>query len=141
MHRKLKTNLAFHLPRKSFQRPPRWPEPTMNFVIAYDIADPKRLKKVAKELESFARRVQYSVFIFSGSRRDLQAKLSRVIQEMDIAVDRLQAWPVRTSTKSSRIDIGAALPDTAVALVMGETDFTMIEAMDDNHRHEHLLID
>lgn len=26
----------------------RWPEPSMNFLIAYDIADPKRLSRVAK---------------------------------------------------------------------------------------------
>lgn len=34
----------------------------MFFVISYDIADPKRLRKVAKTMEDFGARVQYSVF-------------------------------------------------------------------------------
>jgi len=32
------------------------------YLVSYDIADPKRLRKVAKTCESFGSRLQYSVF-------------------------------------------------------------------------------
>lgn len=34
----------------------------MFYVISYDIAEPKRLRKVAKTMEDFGARVQFSVF-------------------------------------------------------------------------------
>jgi len=36
---------------------------THDFIIAYDIADPKRLRKIAKILEKKALRIQYSIYI------------------------------------------------------------------------------
>ncbi len=33
-----------------------------HYIVSYDIADPKRLKKVAKIMEDFGMRVLYSVF-------------------------------------------------------------------------------
>jgi CRISPR-associated endonuclease Cas2 len=36
----------------------------MKFVVAYDICEPRRLRRVAKRLEQSAVRVQKSVFVF-----------------------------------------------------------------------------
>ena len=89
-----------------------WPDPIMNFLVAYDIADPKRLRLVAKLLEASARRVQKSVFVFTGSRRQLDDLLGCAVQYIEPTVDRIQAWPVRTSNRTQRADAGAALPAT-----------------------------
>ena len=34
----------------------------MRYLVSYDISDPKRLRKVARSLEGFGVRLQYSVF-------------------------------------------------------------------------------
>lgn len=36
--------------------------PRTRFLVSYDISDPKRLRKVARLLEGFGTRLQYSVF-------------------------------------------------------------------------------
>lgn len=34
----------------------------LRYIVSYDIANPKRLRRVAKLMESFGTRIQYSVF-------------------------------------------------------------------------------
>ena len=113
----------------------------MNFIVAYDIADPKRLKNVAHTLEKCGRRVQKSVFIFTGSRKQLDAVIDSLISHIDISEDRIQAWPIRASTRACRIDVGVSLPDTGVALVICEDHWSVIEAMDDNESHEPIILE
>ena len=113
----------------------------MNFIVAYDIADPKRLKNVARTLEQFGRRVQKSVFIFTGSRKQLDAVIDCLVSHIDISADRIQAWPIRTSTRACRIDVGVSLPDTGVALVICEDHWSVIEAVDDNESHEPIILE
>lgn len=51
-------------------------------VIAYDIADPKRLRRVAGEMENFGTRVQKSVFechLTEAQADDLKARIERLI--------------------------------------------------------------
>ncbi len=123
--------------------PSRWPDPVMNFLIAYDIADPKRLKAVANELERVGRRVQKSLFVYTGSRRDLDGVIGAVVQHIEPSIDRVQAWPIRTSTRACRVDGGAAMPDRGVALIVTASDWTIIEAIDDagESDHEPFLLD
>lgn len=129
------------LPLSRVRHRSRWPEPSMNFLITYDIADPKRLSRVAKSLERNARRVQKSVFMFTGTRRQVEGIISDLVQVIEPTEDRVQAWPIRTSTRALRIDAGNALPDTGVALIFGDEQWTVIEAMDDAEDHEPLIIE
>ena len=122
-------------------RTSRWPDPTMNFIIAYDIADPKRLKQVATSLERTSRRVQKSLFIFNGSRKELNSIITDLVALIDITEDRVQAWPIRTSTKACRVDAGCIVPDTGLALVIADDHWMMIESVDDLTSHEPLIID
>lgn len=115
----------------------QWPDPIMNFLVAYDIADPKRLRLVAKQMESSARRVQKSVFVFTGSRRELDDLMSGTLQYIEPSEDRIQAWPVRTSTRSQRVDIGLALPETGIAVVVAPDGLTIVEAIDDIAATDH----
>jgi CRISPR-associated protein Cas2 len=62
------------------------------FLIAYDVADPRRLARVARRLERQAFRVQYSVFLFEGPRAALRLLLDDVGDVIRPSEDRLQAW-------------------------------------------------
>lgn len=64
----------------------------MRYLIAYDIADPKRLQRVARILERFAIRTQKSVFLFHGTEREVQRLLNKAAQKMNLREDIIQAW-------------------------------------------------
>ena len=48
------------------------------YLIAYDIADPKRLQRVARKLQKAAIRCQNSVFVLIGNREDLDKAISQL---------------------------------------------------------------
>jgi len=55
----------------------------MFVLVSYDICDPKRLPKVAKLLEGYGVRVQYSVFeciLTERQLNELQRRLKRLIR-------------------------------------------------------------
>lgn len=58
----------------------------MHYLIAYDIKDDKRRKKVADELEGFGFRVNYSVFECEVNR----AKLKKLVAKIQKLVDKKQ---------------------------------------------------
>jgi len=65
-----------------------------NYLVGYDIADPKRLRRVAKIVEGFGVRVQYSFFhccISSGQKKRLKALISKVIHEHE---DQVMILPI-----------------------------------------------
>jgi CRISPR-associated protein Cas2 len=66
----------------------------MLFLLAYDIADPRRLRRVARFLEKRALRCQYSVFLFRGERAAVARLLDEVRPLLDAARDVVQAWPI-----------------------------------------------
>jgi len=65
------------------------------FVVAYDIADPKRLRRVARFMERHALRTQRSVFLFAGTAKELEGLLSGVSRFMRLDEDLVQAWCVK----------------------------------------------
>jgi CRISPR-associated endonuclease Cas2 len=99
----------------------------MRYVIAYDIAHPRRLRRVAKRLEQSAVRVQKSVFILSGSRSDLDAVKGDLMTLIDVAEDRLQAWPVHGGRGIVGFIEGMAIPGTAVCVVLTADGITYVE--------------
>ncbi|KPA14436.1 CRISPR-associated protein Cas2 [Candidatus Magnetomorum sp. HK-1] len=53
-----------------------------NFLVGYDIADPKRLRKTAKIIQEYGNRVQYSFFhclISKNQKRNLIDRISKII--------------------------------------------------------------
>lgn len=61
----------------------------MFYVVSYDIPDTKRRTKLAKALEDFGDRVQYSVFecILDGDLLDkMVARISKIVLEEDDSV-------------------------------------------------------
>jgi CRISPR-associated protein Cas2 len=54
--------------------------PKIDFVIAYDIANPKRLRKVARVLESTSIRIQKSIFFYPNASKDDITKLCEKLE-------------------------------------------------------------
>ena len=68
----------------------------MTYIIAYDIADPKRLHRVARVLERWAIRCQKSVFVFKGSELAIGELLKKLTLILKLDEDCVQAWRIST---------------------------------------------
>ena len=68
-------------------------------LIAYDVRDPKRLRKVAKILEGYGSRIQYSIFRVRVDRQTLE-KLHWELNQVMEAVDDLLVMPICKSCAS-----------------------------------------
>ena len=64
------------------------------YLVAYDIADPKRLRKVARACEDFGLRKQYSVFFCRLSATDLVRLRSRLYDVIDLDKDQILFVPL-----------------------------------------------
>lgn len=64
------------------------------YLVAYDIADPKRLGRVARYLCQHACRVQYSVFAAPLSQSQLHHLFSKLESMIDPKQDDVRAYPL-----------------------------------------------
>ena len=64
------------------------------YLVAYDIADPKRLRKVAKACEDFGIRRQYSVFVCRLSAVNLVRLRTRLLDIIDLQEDQVLFIPL-----------------------------------------------
>jgi CRISPR-associated protein Cas2 len=64
------------------------------YLVAYDIADPKRLRKVAKTCEDFGLRRQYSVFFCRLQAVDLVRLKSRLYDVINLDQDQVLFVPI-----------------------------------------------
>ena len=65
-----------------------------SYIVAYDICDPKRLRKVAHTCEDFGFRKQYSVFLCRLSATDLVRLKARLYDIIDLDVDQILFIPL-----------------------------------------------
>jgi CRISPR-associated protein Cas2 len=65
-----------------------------SYLVAYDISDPKRLRKVATACEDFGVRRQYSVFLCRLSATDFVRLRSRLYDLIDLQADQVLFIPV-----------------------------------------------
>lgn len=63
-------------------------------IICYDICDPRRLNRIYRALCKRAWPIQYSVFLFTGDRRQLRACLQELQALMDPREDDIRAYPL-----------------------------------------------
>lgn len=76
------------------------------YLIAYDISDPVRLRRVIKVMESYGERLQYSVFLCDLSDAELVQWLTDIGAVVNLGADSVV-----------RIDLGDALRPTEVAVI------------------------
>jgi CRISPR-associated protein Cas2 len=76
------------------------------YLVAYDICDPKRLRKVAKTCEDFGFRKQYSVFICRITATDLVRLKSRLYDIIELQEDRVLFIPLCNRCASGMESLG-----------------------------------
>ena len=76
------------------------------YIICYDITDPRRLGRIHRALKKTALPVQYSVFLFSGTPEQLALCLARLEALMDPASDDIRAYPL--PQRGLRLALGPA---------------------------------
>lgn len=72
---------------------------THRWLIAYDIADPKRLNRLWRTLRREAMPIQRSVYLYSGNRTQLQRVLDTLETIIDKKRDDLRAYPLGANTR------------------------------------------
>ena len=66
----------------------------MNMIVAYDIADPRRLNRVAKVIKDYGIRVQKSIFEVDVDSRHFAEMKARIEGEIEPALDGVKYFPL-----------------------------------------------
>jgi len=89
---------------------------TSNFIIAYDISSLKRLRKMAKLLESVAIRIQFSIFLYSNATKDeLKNLISKIMEIIDVNSDDVRIYKIDTE-RSIHLKSGTDLKNPTICL-------------------------
>lgn len=83
------------------------------WLVAYDIADPTRLRNVARRCEDTGQRIQQSVFVCACQPEVVRQLQTDVRALMDPAVDRLVVLPLcrRCTSRLQQHGVTIDLPD------------------------------
>lgn len=87
----------------------------MQYLIGYDICDSKRLQRVYKRLCQYATPLQYSLFLFDGTKSMLDECLTKILAQCDKAEDDLRVYPIEEGIKRWQLGKGT-LPEGIVWL-------------------------
>lgn len=82
---------------------------TMLYLIAYDIADPRRLARVADICEDYGNRVQYSLFECWLDDDGMEVIWRRLSEVIDTQEDRLVAYPIDAGSARKRRKAGKTM--------------------------------
>lgn len=99
----------------------------MQFLIAYDIAEPGRLRRVAHHFERSGHRVQKSVFFFAGTASALTLVMRECLEIIDIHEDVVQSWPIASITSAGRLDFGSTVPTQPACMIVGRNQTYVLE--------------
>lgn len=79
----------------------------MQFLVSYDIADPKRLRRICRILEGVGTREQFSVFLCNmGSMRCMLQLWDTLLRRIDPEKDRLSAYPIDAKALKQALHAG-----------------------------------
>ena len=91
-----------------------------SYLVAYDVSNPKRLRKVARCCEDFGVRYQYSVFLCRLSATDFVRLRSRLYDLIDLKADQVMFVPMCAKCVAQMDSIGQRLdpPDAKDVVVV-----------------------
>lgn len=78
----------------------------MLVLVVYDIADNRRRTKLAKFLEGYGRRVQYSVFECFLSQSKMKKLYTKVAKQVDLSEDSVRFYWVPSDALAKVLTIG-----------------------------------
>lgn len=70
-----------------------------HWLLAYDIRDPKRLRRTWRILRKEGLPIQYSVFLIQVGRDQLECVLDKIRAVIDETADDVRAYPLTENTK------------------------------------------
>lgn len=71
----------------------------MQYLIGYDISEPKRLQKIHKRMAKFSTPIQYSIFLYEGKITDLENYLKEILTIFNKKEDDLRVYPLPNNAK------------------------------------------
>ncbi len=92
------------------------------YLIGYDISDPKRLCRIHRVMKTHATPIQYSIFLLEGSEKDFQKCLDEIVPLINPKEDDLRCYPLPRGGHQFRIGrpvlpegiVWTGLPATAI---------------------------
>ena len=81
-------------------------EKQMLSIVAYDIADPKRLARAARVCEDWGVRVQYSIFECRLEEHEFQQFWLQLLMEIDEEEDRIVAYKIDAKCAKETLTAG-----------------------------------
>ncbi len=78
----------------------------MEILAVYDICDPKRLRKIAKMMEGYGLRVQYSVFECQLTNTKIEEMKKNVSKTMNLLEDGFRIYPLMGKSRQKQTIIG-----------------------------------
>jgi CRISPR-associated endonuclease Cas2 len=99
----------------------------MHYLVAYDIAEPRRLRRVARFMEKRALRCQKSVFWFDGDAEAVVALLAEVAPLLKADEDVVQVWQVATQETIVGRCCGTPLNLRPAGVVLGGSDALFVD--------------
>lgn len=80
------------------------------WLIGYDVSNPKRLQRIHRLMTNWATPIEYSIFLFTGSSRDLEKVLAEINQKMNTKADDVRCYPLPVRGLQERLG-RATLPE------------------------------
>ncbi len=106
-----------------------------SYIICYDIAHPRRLGQIYRELKKHALPVQYSVFLFTGTPTKLEQCLTRLEHLMNPHKDDIRVYPL--PERGLRWSLGpSALPEGVIMGDMPSANQDPAPATEENDTNE-----
>lgn len=93
------------------------------FLIAYDIADPRRLARLHRYLKGIAMPVQYSVFTANLNSANLEQLIVGINEIIDESEDDVRIYPLRRNPHIATIG-NSPFPD-GIHVITGNTEITI----------------
>ena len=90
------------------------------YLMAYDIADPRRLRRICTLMEDHGERLQYSVFLCDltvAERAELEGAVTAVMVLREDSVVQIDLGPVSAPAAVRCLGRPRALPDTGLRIV------------------------
>ncbi|GBD36828.1 CRISPR-associated endoribonuclease Cas2 [bacterium HR36] len=99
----------------------------MYFLVAYDIADPRRLQRVARFMERRALRCQKSVFLYQGDLQGVDRMLNEVVRLLNVQEDIVQVWQLARGQPLKGWYRGQPMPLDPASCVLSPNRMVLVE--------------
>ena len=70
------------------------PDKTERWLLAYDIADPRRLQKLGRHMRKEGLPLQFSLYLVRGNKAKIDQLMNQLAAMIDVRADDIRAYPL-----------------------------------------------